>query len=375
MRILSLEPTPSPNVMKMNIEPALPSGISYNFRKDQVNSAPEHIRDLLEIDGVTGVFQVLDFISIERHPKADWKEILPKVEQALGGIERSESTREEPRDDSFSEVHVSIQKLKGIPLQVKLQKQGEEKRFGLPDRFKEAVLSIQSAVSNYVYDRKWVEQSSRYGELDEVGNQVVEEIVAAYDQKRIDRFVQMALHPENAAKQKIAMTSREVRQALTKDNWEERYAALDQWSPTLEEMELLDQALSDKKASIRRLAVVYLGYLEDVQTIPYLLKALKDSSAMVRRTAGDTLSDMGNPQAIPAMCEALGDPNKLVRWRAARFLYEVGDESAIPALKKAMDDPEFEVQLQVKMALKRIESGEEASGTVWQQMTRGLAKE
>jgi HEAT repeat protein len=90
----------------------------------------------------------------------------------------------------------------------------------------------------------------------------------------------------------------------------------------------------------------------------------------VRRTAGDTLSDLGDPRAIGAMCQALRDPNKLVRWRAARFLYEVGDETALEALREAQNDPEFEVSLQVKMALERIERGEEASGTVWQQMTR-----
>ncbi|MDT2208001.1 HEAT repeat domain-containing protein, partial [Paenibacillus larvae] len=92
--------------------------------------------------------------------------------------------------------------------------------------------------------------------------------------------------------------------------------------------------------------------------------------AAVRRTAGDTLSDIGNPAAIPAMIKALKDKNKLVRWRAARFLYEVGDESAVPALKEAAGDPEFEVSLQVQIALERIEGGHEAEGTVWQQMTR-----
>jgi len=106
--------------------------------------------------------------------------------------------------------------------------------------------------------------------------------------------------------------------------------------------------------------------------LPYLFRALKDKSVIVRRTAGDVLSDLGDPDAIPAMVEALKDPNKLVRWRAARFLYEVGDETALPALREAENDPEFEISLQVKMAIERIESGEEASGTVWQQMTRAI---
>ncbi len=52
------------------------------------------------------------------------------------------------------------------------------------------------------------------------------------------------------------------------------------------------------------------------------------------------------------------------------FLYETGDERALPALREARNDPEFEVSMQVKMAIERIEQGEEANGSVWQQMTR-----
>ena len=88
----------------------------------------------------------------------------------------------------------------------------------------------------------------------------------------------------------------------------------------------------------------------------------------VRRTAGDCLSDLGFTEAIPEMILSLSDPNRLVRWRAAMFLYEVGDESAIPALKKALDDPEFEVRMQVKIALDRIQEGKEAEGSIWHQM-------
>ncbi|HEU5139418.1 MAG TPA: virulence factor, partial [Bacillales bacterium] len=48
--------------------------------------------------------------------------------------------------------------------------------------------------------------------------------------------------------------------------------------------------------------------------------------------------------------------------------------SAIAALREAQDDPEFEVSLQVKMALERIEKGKSAEGSVWKQMTDSLSK-
>jgi len=38
-------------------------------------------------------------------------------------------------------------------------------------------------------------------------------------------------------------------------------------------------------------------------------------------------------------------------------------------LREAADDPEFEVKMQVMMAIERIEGGEEAKGSVWKQMT------
>jgi HEAT repeat protein len=109
--------------------------------------------------------------------------------------------------------------------------------------------------------------------------------------------------------------------------------------------------------------------IKDSSVLPLLYKALKDKTVAVRRTAGDCLSDLGFKEAQDKMVEALMDENKLVRWRAAMFLYEVGDEKALPALKAAEDDSEFEVSMQIKMAVERIEGGEEAKGSVWKQMT------
>ena len=121
--------------------------------------------------------------------------------------------------------------------------------------------------------------------------------------------------------------------------------------------------------SIRRLATVYLGMIEDEAVIPYVEKALKDKSWAVRRTAGDCMSDLGFEGFEQAAIDTLNDKNKLVRWRAAMFLYETGTENALPALKEAENDSEFEVKLQIRMAIARIAEGEDAKGSVWKQMT------
>lgn len=382
MKIRSIEPTPSPNAMKLNVDESLPEGKNYRFTKKEKDQAPEYLRQLLSIEGVKSVFQVLDFISLERHPKADWETVLTKARSILGEAEQATTTLDlqtdqgkEEMDTDFMEVSVFIQKLKGIPMQIKLVKGEEELRVGLPERFKQAVMKAQSSVSNLIFERKWVEQSPRYGELDQIGSEVAEEIDAAYDQARLDQLVEHAIATQQTASHVEEMTDRQLERALFDPDWKKRYQALERMKPTVDKLPYIARALQDEKQSIRRLAVVTLGFIEKKEVLPLLFQALQDRSAIVRRTAGDTLSDLGYEEAIPAMCKALSDQNKLVRWRAARFLFEVGDETAIPTLKQAIQDPEFEVRMQAKMALERIEKGEAASGTVWQQMTRRMKED
>jgi HEAT repeat protein len=221
---------------------------------------------------------------------------------------------------------------------------------------------------NYVLLRKWKDWGVRYGELEQIGHDVVEELLAAYPQERINTLVEQAQNPTKPIKKKqlIKVTS----DMLDVPDWRKRYQLLEQMeTPTLQDLPVLEKALKDEKPSIRRLAVVYLGMIKDKQVLSYLYKGLEDGNVTVRRTAGDALSDLGFKEAIAPMAKLLQDPSKIVRWRAAMFLYEEGDESALPALKQAENDPEFEVQLQIKMAIERITNGQEAKGSVWKQMT------
>ena len=197
---------------------------------------------------------------------------------------------------------------------------------------------------------------------------VLEEVQAAYPQSRLDELVKFAKNPDAAPK---AKRFRKVTlEDLDNTDWRKRFQVLEQMEePTLDDLPVLEKALNDEKPSIRRLAVVYLGMIEDKRVLPYIYKGLQDKTVTVRRTAGDCLSDLGFPEAQDEMIKALKDKSKIVRWRAAMFLYEVGDERALTALKEAENDPEFEVALQIKMAIERIEGGEEAKGSVWKQMT------
>ncbi|TFB22808.1 virulence factor [Filobacillus milosensis] len=370
MKIVSIEPTPSPYSMKIIVDEALNDFETEEYKQDQdLSDAPEYVRELFGIEGVKELYRVIDFIALERNPKVPWEDILPQVKNVLGLAEGEESSEEKQADsheENFGEVKVFIQKFRNIPMQVKIEENDEEKRFGLSSRFMEAAMEA-SKDADMLAERTWVEQAPRYGDADEIGQVVVDEIEATYDQDRLDELVKLAV--TGGAVEQARPAEKLTFAKLESEDWKERYAALDRMpDPTVEDLPVLDKALEDPKMSVRRLATAYLGEVEDKTVLPYIYKAMKDKTVTVRRTAGDCLSDLGFTEAIPKMVEALKDQSRIVRWRAAMFLYEYGDETALPALEEALQDPEFEVRMQAKMALSRIQEGEEAQGSIWKQM-------
>lgn len=374
MNIVTIEPTPSPNTMKVVIDQELAFGTAHNYTAKNADGAPEQIQRILQIDGVKGVYHVADFLAVERIAKFDWEGILAGVRVALGEDAAAVEAAANAPTDSYGEVYVHVQMFKGIPLQVKVFDSASEHRIALPAPF---IASFNAAIEkeeddNYIFLRKWVDYGVRYGEKEEVAAQVADEIIATYPQTRLDELVTEA----TTEKEAIAYTRKQVTlEAFQVESWQERFQLLDQMvEATIDDLPVLAVALQDEQTSIRRLAVVYLGMIEDEAVIPYLVQGLQDKSAAVRRTAGDCMSDLGFSGFEPAMIDALRDKNKLVRWRAAMYLFESGTEAALPALRDAADDAEFEVKLQVNMAIARIEQGEEAQGSVWKQMTEARSK-
>jgi hypothetical protein len=290
------------------------------------------------------------------------------VRKVFGGENESAAGQETAANRQYGEVKVFVQLFKGIPLQVKLSDDEQEKRFGLPAYFAEAMQAAQMDGDNYVFLRQWKEAGTRYGGFDQIGSDVTEEIMAAYPKDRLQRLVEQARHPvpERQLKKRMKLTAG----MLDTEDWRERYRLLEAMEdPDITDLAVLEKALGDEKPSIRRLAVVYLGMIKNKKVLPLLYRGLEDKHVTVRRTAGDALSDLGFKEAMEKMAERLKDPSKIVRWRAAMFLYEEGDERVLPALREAENDPEFEVQLQVKMAIDRMINGQKAKGSVWKQMT------
>lgn len=374
MKIKSIEPTPSPNTMKINLDTELPMGKANNYKKDKIDGAPDVIKEILKNSGVKGVYHVADFLAVERNAKFDWQEILVTVRKAFGE-ESEEKKVDNTINEHFGEILVQVQLYKGIPMQVKISDGNLEKRFGLPKIFTNAIAECQDPNDNVVVARKWRDLGVRYGELQETGQEVVEEIIAAYPNERLRELIKQAINPNTIARKTGRNKSNLILEELNNPDWRIRYQRLEQMeNPSIKDLPVLEAALDDEKVSIRRLATVYLGMIEDKRVLPLLYKALKDKAVTVRRTAGDCISDLGYIEAMDEMMEALKDSSKLVRWRAAMYLYEEGNEGALSVLKEAEDDPEFEVRMQIKMAIARIELGEEAKGSVWKQMTESRKK-
>lgn len=209
MKIKSIEPTPSPNTMKVILTEELPAGKSNNYKPDQTEGAPPVVAEILKIEGVKGVYHVADFLAVERNARYDWKDILPQVRSAFG-MENTESTESRSDQESFGEVKVFVQMFSGIPMQVKLSDGEREERFGLPERFQQAILKLRSEASNVVFERTWKEQGVRFGDFTEIGHDVTEELQAAYSDERLQRLTEAAAEGKDEEKQAVQRKSYRV---------------------------------------------------------------------------------------------------------------------------------------------------------------------
>lgn len=374
MKIVFIEPTPSPNSMKLHLDETLEPGIRKTYTSDNIRSAPPWIADMLRIPGVKSIFHTADFIALDRKGGADWAAILAEVEHQFGQDGISSAWDPEAAEAAgYGEAQVLVQFFRGIPMQIRVKTGNSEERISLEERFVSAVTEVASAT--LIKERKLTDYGVRYGEPVEIAREVEQELEAAYPPERLDAIKAQAIahgrSEDEFVEQRRTLGLAEVREMMQHADWHLRYAGLEALQqPGPEALPLLAEALRDRQLQVRRLAVVYLGDLRTPEAMELLCEALRDSSPAVRRTAGDTLSDIGDPSVTPAMVASLKDSSKLVRWRAARFLYEVGTDDALAALIEAAEDPEFEVGLQARMAVERIQSGEEAAGTVWQQMAK-----
>jgi HEAT repeat protein len=87
-----------------------------------------------------------------------------------------------------------------------------------------------------------------------------------------------------------------------------------------------------------------LARINDPRAIAPLVKALGAWDGNVRANAAWTLRKLGDPQAVEPLINALGDSSPTVRGAAAWALLEVGDLRAVDPMLKALGDSEDSVR-------------------------------
>jgi len=372
MKLLSIEPTPNPNSMKLNLDETLPKGVATTYRPEGKSHYPPGIQQLLSIPGVQSLYHAGDFLAVQRVPSASWAALLAQVREVLGGESAPLAPPgDRPQGEHWGEVRIAVQQFRRIPMLVKVSNEERESRVALPERFGDAVARAAPASPNMLLERRWVPQPPRYGELQQVGEEVSAEFDAAYDSPRLEGLVRQAFESGGEVPEVRERPTPDALGKLLQDpDWKRRYASLEAAGADPACLRHLVGAMRDANSSVRRLATVLVGLVGTLDALEPLCGALRDPAVAVRRSAGDALNDLGDPAALPAMEAALSDPNKLVRWRAARFLFEQGGTDNLPALAKVQDDPEFEVRMQVRQAMERIEGGQAAQGPIWMRMTQ-----
>lgn len=376
MRLKTVETTPNPNSMKLNLDEKLGSTVTYTT--ENMSVGPEFVRELLAIAGVKSIFVCDDFITLNRDPRSDWRSILEKAaalfqspdQIEIGGSPLNENMAQREAFEREGSVHVLVQTFKGIPIQVKVVDPEGETRVSLGERFNETAQSIQDETgSDYLKERYWADQGVRYGPRAEIAEEAAQELRGIYDDEALIRLRAKAV---GAPDEQTTVPFETILEWLEDSDWHRRMSAIQELKASEETVPLLAKALCDENPQVRRLAAAALGTTGSIEAIPALCEAvLNDTSVGVRRTAGDALSDIGDPLAQPAMCLALSDNNKLVRWRAARFLFDAGTDEALTFLEQASNDSEFEVRLEVEAAIERIKGGLQGIGPAWRRIVEG----
>ncbi len=117
---------------------------------------------------------------------------------------------------------------------------------------------------------------------------------------------------------------------------------------------LINQTHSGEDASLRREAVIKLGYREGKRIYTALLASLRDANRSVQHASVISLGRFGNPEAVDELSKAYIlqslDPN--IRWAALAAIGRLGDFHVIDTLIQRVDDPEWIVRNQAATEIK-----------------------
>lgn len=385
MKLRSIETTPSPNCMKLNLNASVSDKPLTLIVGEVAADTPEVFQNLLAIPGIQSVFLMGDFITLTRRGNVDWQPILVAAGDLLGMAENADAglgdslkagkpSQSATADWDFGQVEVAIQMFRGIPVQVRAIAGGEQARVALPDRFNQALQrAIVATQADYVAERIWSPYQPQFGNPNEIAQQVADELDSLTNEHDLALLEKAAVDPDQRTTvQGENLSQQSLLAELQQSDWKRRLKAIQQIEIDAETFPAVVLALKDNRNAIRRWAAALLGASERAEAVEPLCEVLQnDSSAIVRRTAGDALSDLGEASAIAAMVEALQDQSGLVRWRAGRFLNEMGDRPILPQLIKAAEfESEFDVRVEMQAAIDRIRAGKASQLPMWMRISQ-----
>lgn len=218
----------------------------------------------------------MNFLAVDKAPKADWEDILPDIKAAFSGESQVLESGKDPQiDNHFGEIKAELLTFKGIPYQIKLTSADQELREQLPQTYVDHMTQAQTKHDNIVFMRKWLDLGNRYGNIEEVMDGVLEEVLATYPESQLPVLVKHALEENHATNNYHFYRHVSLDEYHATDNWKTRLRMLNHFpKPTFEDIPLLDLALSDEKVPVRRQAIVLLGMIESKEILPYLYKGL-----------------------------------------------------------------------------------------------------
>lgn len=389
MRLLSIETTPSPNCIKLNLDERISDQALTLQKGEPAPDTPAWLQPLLAMAAIQSVFVVKDFVTLTRQGPSDWQPILAEAAALIGVADQADAkllaqltqplsasaagVNAPSSSSNLGQLDVAVQVFRGIPVQVRaIAAGGQQARIALPDRFAQALQrTIQATGADYVAERRWEPYQAPAGEPETVAQLVAAEIDSFLDAAALSqleaaaRSAMVAASPMDETAQQQALIAE-----LSHADWKRRLKALQQLDVTADNLAAVVAVLDDDKSTLRRWAAALLGASTLTTAVAPLGRVVRqDPSPLVRRTAGDALSDIGDPSAMDTMIAALGDVSELVRWRAARFLTEIGDRTAMEPLRQAIQqEAKFDVKAEMMTALERIEAGATPQMPMWMRL-------
>ena len=93
----------------------------------------------------------MNFLAVDKAPKADWEDILPDIKAAFQVKVRCWNLEKDPQiDNHFGEIKAELLTFKGIPYQIKLTSADQELREQLPQTYVDHMTQAQTKHDNIV---------------------------------------------------------------------------------------------------------------------------------------------------------------------------------------------------------------------------------